>query len=385
VASQPYARHLRWNALETFRLDECADVAVAVPARDEEERLPRCLAALEAALAMSPIRGAVVIVVNNTSDRSIDVARAWAERASVPAVLCDVRLGPDAANAAHARRVAMDVCAEVARRDAIILSTDADSEVCTGWVNAMVDRIRGGATLVTGALEIEPAEFAALPAKVESVGVVERELLSLLGEVWRRLCGDEPCPFTATASGASMGLSAEAYRAVGRLPLDHVNEDRALATAVLSSGGTLAFEPAARAITSCRLDGRAANGMADALRERCILADPPIDGRSISVRRFALATLTVYAVGLSDDAPEREHLLGWAAARLGVAPEALGTRADRVRTVHGLLSRCATRLTVSEGEVEIVRARRLLLALDNALTNGTAAQRFADALDAIDD
>lgn len=388
IGRQPYAHHVRWLGAAAFRLAEAPEVVITVPACNEEERLPCCLFAIDAAVrATAPTACAVVVVVNNSDDGSAEVARAWAASASVPAILCVVALDAEAANAAHARRIAMDVGEAVGRSDAVILSTDADTEVCIDWVAALVARIRAGETLVTGAIEVDTAELATLPARVERVGEVERDLLDVLGAIWSRLIPDEPCPFTVTASGASMGLSAAAYRAVGHLPLDGLNEDRALATAILAAGGTVAVEPRGRAVTSCRLDGRAANGMSEALRERCTLADPPIDARAIAVPLFTLAALAFRALAPSAIECRQAALPSGIADRLGAAAQQIAGSggASRFATVDHLVSRLRTRLTLSQAEAEVVRGRRLLAALDRlGPLRAAATDRVLAALDGID-
>jgi hypothetical protein len=60
-----------------------------------------------------------------------------------------------------------------------------------------------------------------------------------------------------------------AYRAIGGLPYVPFGEDRALVAAVERAGLRVRHDPDVRVITSGRLIGRAAGGVADTIRLRC--------------------------------------------------------------------------------------------------------------------
>ena len=88
----------------------------------------------------------------------------------------------------------------------------------------------------------------------------------------------DPWPRHAAHSGASIALTLAAYRRVGGLPAVPVGEDRALFEALVRAEMRVRHCPAARVVVSCRLDGRAAGGMADTLRRRLAEADAaPLD------------------------------------------------------------------------------------------------------------
>jgi glycosyltransferase involved in cell wall biosynthesis len=60
--------------------DPAPDYSIVVPAYNEEELLPATLERLRAAMAATPLRGEVVVVDNNSTDATAEVARAQGAR-----------------------------------------------------------------------------------------------------------------------------------------------------------------------------------------------------------------------------------------------------------------------------------------------------------------
>jgi hypothetical protein len=87
---------------------------LAIPVRDEEERLPACLRALarqrdRLGRPIPPRLVRVVVFANNCTDQSASVARVLAECWSLHIRVVEARLPPEAAHAGAARRAAMDI------------------------------------------------------------------------------------------------------------------------------------------------------------------------------------------------------------------------------------------------------------------------------------
>ena len=123
---------------------------------------------------------------------------------------------------------------------------------------------------------------ALLPAALRRQEAREARYAALLDEMASLVDPDphDPWPRHAAHSGASIALTLAAYRRVGGLPAVPVGEDRALFEALIRADMRVRHCPAARVIVSCRLDGRAAGGMADTLRRRLAEADAaPLDAR----------------------------------------------------------------------------------------------------------
>jgi hypothetical protein len=92
-------------------------IIVAVPARNEAERIERCLAALanQRDLNGTPFpdgRVGVLMLPNNCTDHSFEVARSATRRLPGSVRLYDVVMDAKASHAGGARRAAMDLAAE---------------------------------------------------------------------------------------------------------------------------------------------------------------------------------------------------------------------------------------------------------------------------------
>jgi len=79
------------------------------------------------------------------------------------------------------------------------------------------------------------------------------------------------------AAGASLGVLASAYRAVGGFADLNIGEDRDLVRRLKSAGFGVRHAGDIGVAASCRLDGRAQGGMSDALRARAARTDYLID------------------------------------------------------------------------------------------------------------
>jgi hypothetical protein len=251
---------------------------VAIPVKDEEERLPACLAALarqqdRAWNSVSPTGIRIVIFANNCHDRSAVVARNRAK-----ALLLDVRvieacLPPTIAHAGGARRAAMDLAeawlVEAGESDGVILVTDADSQVAPDWIAENLAAFAAGAEAVLGRINLDE-EGDDLPEALHRRGELEDTYEKLLTELSWLLdpLEHDPWPHHATISGASLGVTRTAYCRVGRLPRVPLGEDKALIAVLSRHDMRIRHCPTAHVITSGRTDGRAPGGVADTLSVR---------------------------------------------------------------------------------------------------------------------
>ena len=281
---------------------ETVDAVVALPLRNEAELIGPMLAALEEASVRSDLSCGLVAVANDTTDGSADAIRRWAERTGHPAAVCEVRLDPAVRGAPHARRLAMDLAAELAPA-AVLLTTDADCCVGPDWVARNAAWLADGAVLVCGAVDTDPAEIAALPGLVEACGVAESRLYGLLEARWRELVPDGSRRFVQRAMGASLALRVSDYRKLGGLPTPRSSEDRALATECRLRGLRIETPEDVRVTASCRLVGRAEGGMAGALLDRTRSPDPECDEALVPwpvLEARAAAWREIHAAGAED-------------------------------------------------------------------------------------
>jgi hypothetical protein len=251
---------------------------VAIPVKDEEERLPACLRALarqrdRLGRPISPTLVRIVVFANNCTDQSASLARKLGGGLSLDVRVVEARLPPAAAHAGNARRRAMDIAEawlmEGGETDGVILTTDADSQVAPNWIAENLAAFAAGAEAVLGRIDLDE-EGARLPEALHRRGELENTYERLLTELSWLLdpLGHDPWPHHATISGASLGVTRTAYCRAGRLPRVPVGEDKALIALLSRHDARIRHCPTAHVITSGRTHGRAPGGVADALAIR---------------------------------------------------------------------------------------------------------------------
>jgi glycosyltransferase involved in cell wall biosynthesis len=238
--------------------------AIAIPARNEAELLPRCLAALAAQTA-DPSTFAVIVVANNCTDDTAERARAFA---GLPNLQVEERVfAPGQANAGAARGTAMDAAAMLSD---IILTTDADCVADPNWVQAMLAAFAKGVDAVAGAVSGDWEELRQQPEAALAIGKLEWDYLSLIAEAESLFDPKphDPAPRHAQRCGANMGITRAMLKAVGGVSPIATGEDLALFRAVEQFGALVRHEPTSHVVASARMNGRAVGGMADAIAER---------------------------------------------------------------------------------------------------------------------
>lgn len=263
---------------ENHLSDEGSDqlnLCVCVPARNEAFRLPKLLEALAGQSWPSPVP--VVIVLNNTTDDSaLVIAKArirFADRLALH--LFDVTFPREAAHAGSARRMAMEEGLRVlpTHREAVLVSTDADSRPPSDWLTNIAKALRSGADMVGGRILLEPDEV--LPPHVlglrnawDQYWEAVRDIEDAIDPVtW------DPAPRHGDHTGASLAIKAALYREVGGVPPIPTGEDQALVTAAIAAGGRLAHPADVFTYVSPRRRGRAQGGMAASMDTLFALAD----------------------------------------------------------------------------------------------------------------
>jgi hypothetical protein len=256
---------------------------VAVPVRNEVERVGACLDALAAQVGAGAY--GIVLLLNNCTDgtrQAVEAGRPY------PVPVRVVERDFVGASAGWARREAMEAAADWlgealgqdAARDGTILTTDADSRVPPDWI-ARCRAGLGRADLVAGRIVLDAAEAARLPEALHARGRDEAAYDALLTELEARLDPDphDPWPCHRTDSGATLAVRLGAYRRVGGLPPLPVGEDGAFVARLLAEGARVRHDPGIFVVTSGRLEARAPGGAADTMRLRCAEPDSPCDPR----------------------------------------------------------------------------------------------------------
>jgi GT2 family glycosyltransferase len=278
----PYGDQVHCNQLAWTMPSQPAEIAIAIPIRDEAINLPRCLDALRNASREARRAVSFAFVVHDTADGSYDIAHAWMGENGFSGCAFDLTLDHAIRDAPHARRFALD-CAALLAPEGLLFTTDADSSVGTDLFAQVFDLMRSGADLVCEDVRLFDCELDALHPQVRAVGDAERAYRQASVALWERWTGATDCPFLHPASGASLAIRAGVYRDLGGLPLPASGEDRALCDNAIRQGYTISTIPDGGTRTSARLDGRAKGGCSGALIERAATHDPCCDDRLVPV------------------------------------------------------------------------------------------------------
>lgn len=246
---------------------------VAVPARNEAERLPTLLQALaEQTSLRDGERLPVVVVLNNCTDGSLDVVDAASRRhAALDISTINVAFAAAEAHVGTARRLALETAfAKVGwSPSAVLITTDADARPAADWVEETLRAIAAGADLVGGHIVGDPEEeallgeaFLRLAAKHLEYATLADQLASLVDPI-----DHDPLPRHFDHTGASLAVRGAVYAAVGGLPAVPFREDLAFVSRVRAAGYRVRHAPDVRVQVSARLNGRAPGGMSDCLRQ----------------------------------------------------------------------------------------------------------------------
>ncbi|GAB5349888.1 hypothetical protein TMRO357_01426 [Alteriqipengyuania sp. 357] len=281
LGAPPFAERTRLSGAEWINPSHPA-YTVAVPVRDEIELLPRALAALRVAMDSHVDAGTLVFAVNNTTDGSATLLRAWARETGCSCVVLNVTFARLIRNAPHSRRIAMDVGAAIAP-DGDLLTTDADSYVGANWIGQARALLANGFDMICEDVRLDEGELALLPRQVRHTGEVERAYFAALSQLWERWTSGGAGAFAFRASGASIAIRSRAYTDVGRLPLPAHGEDSALCARMVERGYAVAQANDLGTRTSARLQGRASGGCGEALTTRSIAADPDCDAALLPI------------------------------------------------------------------------------------------------------
>lgn len=357
-----YVRPMPPRALSALNLSVEGRVCVAIPARNEAERIGACLKALFQQTTATPFD--IFVFVNNSDDATAAIVAEIARDAAHAVHLCDATFPASETPAAHARRLSVNGGMEIAGADGVVLMTDADSIVDPDWVGANLAAL-AEADIICGAISPDLMESVSLPEYVLQRGVQEFAIEQAQCETECLLddLSHDSWPRHRTESAASLACTTRILLAVDSVPIVEPGEDKELVARVRRAGGRVRHSYAARVSTSCRLDGRARGGWADDLHERVHRPDAPchanLEPSRDHFRRTALRA------ALRADWP-RLRIDAWA-SRLRIAPDALEACLGAPSFEAGwaeiemLSPRLARRrIVAADLGLEIARARRLL-------------------------
>jgi glycosyltransferase involved in cell wall biosynthesis len=211
-------------------------VAVVVPAHDEQDLLPACLAFLTVAAAAVALPVRVIVAL----DACADATGALAVAAGARTVTLAAR------NVGAARRAGM--AAALAGHDPAtvwLATTDADSRVPADWLAGQLAHAAAGAEVVVGTVAVE--DWAGWPA-------------GLAGAYRARYRGRVGAAGHDHVHGANLGMTGTAYRAAGGFPARRAAEDRAFVARAVRAGRRVVWATDLPVLTSSRPVARVATG-----------------------------------------------------------------------------------------------------------------------------
>jgi glycosyltransferase involved in cell wall biosynthesis len=228
---------------------------VVVPAHNEEELLPACLAALRSAAGAAGVPVRLLVVADACTDATAAVAVA------AGAEVLRIR----ARNVGTARAAGM---ARLLRRtedtepgDVWLATTDADTVVPTDWLRRQLGYAGQGWDVVLGTVTV--TDWAGHPPHAPTVFEAMYEF------------GAGPHPHV---HGANLGIRASAYLAAGGFRPLSTAEDHALLAAATEAGCQVLQAADITVATSARRQARAPRGFSHALRS--LAAEPGPGGAS---------------------------------------------------------------------------------------------------------
>jgi cellulose synthase/poly-beta-1,6-N-acetylglucosamine synthase-like glycosyltransferase len=232
---------VNWLRSNSPNIEPIRSVAVIVPAHNEEDLLPGCLAALEVAAARSPVRVRTIVVLDACEDASERICR----KRRVEVALSEGR------NVGLARSIgsALALSKEACLRRVWLAHTDADTRVGPDWLVDQIELANGGADVVLGVVRL--------------ADVSADEHRAFRSAYLRRIRADGTHDHI---HGANLGVRASAYRQAGGFPSEVAHEDRVLVRRLQALPGVNLVRDVHLSVdTSSRLAGRCQEGFAATL------------------------------------------------------------------------------------------------------------------------
>lgn len=240
---------------------------VALPAKNESQRLEGAIAALDRAAAASDLGVSVLVLANDCVDDTADVARRAARKAQRLALSVEPRsLPPSLAHAGGARVSAVN---DALRRFSagahdLLFTTDADARLRPDAFSRMESAFRRGADVVLAKIECiqDPFDPACeLALRWALLRATWRHRVRQLVETVRTGAIPDP-PLHDDYGGAGIAATVKAYRGLGGFAPVPAEEDLRFVRAADRSNLHVNRQSGAAVDVFTRVTGRADGGMA---------------------------------------------------------------------------------------------------------------------------
>jgi glycosyltransferase involved in cell wall biosynthesis len=222
-------------------------IAVLIPARNEEQLLPRCLRSVLEACRRLPngVTSDIVLVVDRSTDNTRGIAEDLIRRKGV---VIETNAGCVGSSRALAAKIALGRY-RGPRERCWLANTDADCEVPDDWLIRQLTTAECGYAAVAGIIDVDSfvEHEASVPQLFRLTYVIHTD-------------GTHP-----HVHGANLGVRADAYLESGGWRNLLTAEDHDLWQRLHHSKHRRSSNASLRVVTSGRRIGRAPHGFADAL------------------------------------------------------------------------------------------------------------------------
>ena len=268
-----------------------APLVVAIPARNERERIGAALTALAAQHGETSRSLHVIVLANNCTDDTAARARRVLAGLNLNAEVIEEDFPAEHAHVGRARGRTLELAAARlgGHPQGLLASTDADTVPAPDWAaqmrlalhgtgldspgtyasDAHGSPVWGGADLVGGRILTLPGERDELPAGLRRLQLQDAAYHLLAARLSSLLDPDPSDPWLRHHQhfGANLGLRLSAWQQLGAWPQVRCLEDVALVQAVRRLDLRVRHCPRVRVWTSARDCGRVETGLSSQLRE----------------------------------------------------------------------------------------------------------------------
>jgi glycosyltransferase involved in cell wall biosynthesis len=222
-------------------------IAVVIPARDEEDLLPRCLRSVQNARRMLPLHVSsdLIVVADQSSDGTFQVAHDLLQK---DGMVLETQVGCVGAARALGAQHALERYTGVINA-CWLANTDADCQVPATWLLDQLASAKAGFAAVAGIVDVD--SFA------------EHE--AFVSDHFRRSYLVHPDGTHPHVHGANLGVRADTYLAVGGWQSLATAEDHDLWRRLQAGRYKRKADARLCVVTSGRKTGRAPSGFAGAL------------------------------------------------------------------------------------------------------------------------
>lgn len=219
-------------------------IGVVIPARNEEQLIERCLAAVNTATVSAKGAVTIVVIADACTDQTAQLARRFvAESATAGTWVVEA---VDLSNVGQARALGSRIAID--RGCSWLGHTDADSVVPPNWIREQRAISRAEIDVMIGTVRPDFDDLS--PAHVEK---------------WHAT--HAPGQPNGHVHGANLGVRVQSYLEVGGFSAMPEHEDVDLVHRLRRAGVALIASDRAEVMTSGRFDGRTAGGYAGHLKK----------------------------------------------------------------------------------------------------------------------